>query len=67
MESWYRSANSAAALDALPPQTSRAVRELAEYEWRSPEARAAYDAAIAATANPAERAYLARRRGTLAP
>jgi RNA polymerase sigma-70 factor, ECF subfamily len=33
---------------------------------RSSEARAAYDAAIAATANEAERAYLARRRGTLA-
>ncbi|MFN8167511.1 MAG: hypothetical protein U0S36_01860 [Candidatus Nanopelagicales bacterium] len=32
-----------AQLDALPPQTSRAVRELAEYDWRSPEARAAYD------------------------
>lgn len=34
---------------------------------RSAQARAAYDAAIDATANPAERAYLARRRGTLAP
>ncbi|WP_395690280.1 RNA polymerase sigma factor [Nocardioides sp.] len=34
---------------------------------RSAEARAAYDAAIAATANPAEQAYLRRRRGTLAP
>ena len=33
---------------------------------RSEEARAAYDAAIAATANEAERAYLSRRRGTLA-
>lgn len=32
-----------AQLDALPPQTSRAVRELSEYDWRSPEARAAYD------------------------
>ena len=31
-----------AQLDTLPPQTSRAVRELADYEWRSPEARAAY-------------------------
>src|SRR3954452_8178056 len=30
---------------------------------RSAEARAAYDAAIAATENPAERAYLSRRRG----
>ncbi|MFE6028831.1 RNA polymerase sigma factor [Streptomyces niveus] len=34
---------------------------------RSAEARAAYDAAIAATQNPGERAYLARRRGSLAP
>jgi RNA polymerase sigma-70 factor, ECF subfamily len=34
---------------------------------RSAEARAAYDDAIAATANEAERAYLTRRRGTLAP
>ena len=34
---------------------------------RSADARAAYDAAIAATANEAERAYLARRRGSLAP
>ncbi len=33
---------------------------------RSAEARAAYDAAIAATANEAERAYLTRRRGSLA-
>jgi RNA polymerase sigma-70 factor, ECF subfamily len=33
---------------------------------RSAEARLAYDAAIAATANEAERAYLSRRRGTLA-
>jgi RNA polymerase sigma-70 factor, ECF subfamily len=33
---------------------------------RDTEARAAYDAAIAATANEAERAYLSRRRGTLA-
>jgi RNA polymerase sigma-70 factor, ECF subfamily len=32
---------------------------------RSAEARSAYDAAIAATANPAERAFLARRRGQL--
>ena len=32
---------------------------------RSAEARAAYDAAIAATANPAERAYLNRRRDQL--
>ncbi len=34
---------------------------------RSAESRAEYDAAIAATENPAERAYLARRRGSLAP
>ncbi len=33
---------------------------------RSEEARAAYDAAIAATDNAAERAYLSRRRGSLA-
>ncbi|MET0525341.1 MAG: sigma-70 family RNA polymerase sigma factor [Nocardioides sp.] len=33
---------------------------------RSADARAAYDAAIAATANEAERAYLARMRGSLA-
>lgn len=34
---------------------------------RSAEARAAYDAAIGATENPAERAYLARRRDQLSP
>ena len=34
---------------------------------RSDDARAAYDAAIAATDNAAERAYLTRRRGSLAP
>lgn len=33
---------------------------------RSAEARAAYDAAIAVTENAAERAYLSRRRGSLA-
>jgi uncharacterized protein with von Willebrand factor type A (vWA) domain len=32
-----------AQLDALPSQTAPAVRELADYEWRSPEAKAAYD------------------------
>ena len=32
---------------------------------RSSEARAAYDAAIALTANPTERAYLTRRRAEL--
>lgn len=29
-------------LDALPKQTSRAVRELADYQWRSPEAAQKY-------------------------
>jgi uncharacterized protein with von Willebrand factor type A (vWA) domain len=32
-----------AELDALPQDTARAVRDLAEYPWRSPEARAAYE------------------------
>ncbi len=32
-----------AQLDALPNQTAPAVRELSSYDWRSPEARAAYD------------------------
>lgn len=32
-----------AELDALPRDTARAVRRLADYDWRSPEARAAYD------------------------
>ncbi|CAN5667417.1 VWA domain-containing protein [soil metagenome] len=31
-----------AELDALPTDTSRAVRELTDYQWRSPEAAAAY-------------------------
>ncbi|MQA03002.1 MAG: hypothetical protein GEV07_09855 [Streptosporangiales bacterium] len=30
-------------LDALPDSTGQAVRELAEYDWRSPEAREAYE------------------------
>ena len=30
-------------LDALPRDTARAVRELASYDWRSEDARAAYD------------------------
>ena len=30
-------------LDSLPSDTARAVRELADYEWRSADARAAYD------------------------
>jgi uncharacterized protein with von Willebrand factor type A (vWA) domain len=33
-----------AELDALPSDTARAVRELSDYDWRSPEAKAAYDA-----------------------
>jgi uncharacterized protein with von Willebrand factor type A (vWA) domain len=32
-----------AELDALPNDTARAVRELSEYTWRSPEAQAAYN------------------------
>jgi uncharacterized protein with von Willebrand factor type A (vWA) domain len=32
-----------ASLDMLPDDTSRAVRELSDYDWRSPEGRAAYD------------------------
>ena len=32
-----------AELDALPRDTARAVRELSDYSWRSPEARAAYE------------------------
>ncbi len=32
-----------AQLDTLPSSTAGAVRELSDYEWRSPEARAAYD------------------------
>ena len=32
-----------AELDALPRDTARAVRQLADYQWRSPEARAAYE------------------------
>ena len=31
-----------AELDALPPDAARAVRELADYPWRSPEAREKY-------------------------
>jgi uncharacterized protein with von Willebrand factor type A (vWA) domain len=30
-------------LDALPTETARAVQELKPYQWRSPEARAAYE------------------------
>jgi len=32
-----------ARLDALPHDTARAVRELSDYQWRSPEAQQAYD------------------------
>lgn len=32
-----------AQLDALPPGTAAAVRDLAEYDWRSPEARQSYE------------------------
>ncbi len=32
-----------AELDALPPDAARAVRELADYEWRSPQARQTYE------------------------
>jgi uncharacterized protein with von Willebrand factor type A (vWA) domain len=32
-----------AELDALPSDTARAVRELSEYPWRSPQAQAAYN------------------------
>jgi len=30
-------------LDSLPPEAARAVRELADYEWRSPQARATFE------------------------
>jgi uncharacterized protein with von Willebrand factor type A (vWA) domain len=32
-----------AELDQLPPDTARAVRQLADYQWRSPEAEATYE------------------------
>jgi uncharacterized protein with von Willebrand factor type A (vWA) domain len=32
-----------AELDALPGDTARAVRQLADYQWRSPDARQTYD------------------------
>ena len=32
-----------AELDALPSETARAVRQLSEYQWRSPEAREKYE------------------------
>src|SRR6185437_3120986 len=30
-------------LDAIPDDPARAVRQLADYDWRSPEARATYE------------------------
>jgi RNA polymerase sigma-70 factor (ECF subfamily) len=60
-----------AEVDRLPLQSYHAWHatraDLLRRLGRSGEARAAYDAAIAATDNPAERAYLTRRRGSLAP
>ncbi|NHC45821.1 vWA domain-containing protein [Motilibacter aurantiacus] len=32
-----------AQLDALPPEAARALRELTDYDWRSPQARQTYD------------------------
>jgi uncharacterized protein with von Willebrand factor type A (vWA) domain len=32
-----------ARLDGLPPETARAVRELADYDWQSPQARQTFD------------------------
>jgi len=59
-----------AQVDRLPLTTYHAWHatraDLLRRLGRSAEARAAYDAAIAATGNPAERAYLRRRRGSLA-
>ena len=60
-----------AEVDRLPLSTYHAWHatraDLLRRLGRSAEARGAYDAAIAATENPAERAYLTRRRGSLAP
>ncbi len=50
-----------------PEPTGPVTDDLLRRLGRSADARAAYDAAIAATDNPAERAYLGRRRGSLAP
>ena len=59
-----------AIVDRLPLTTYHAWHatraDLLRRLGRSTEARDAYDAAIAATENAAERAYLSRRRGTLA-
>jgi RNA polymerase sigma-70 factor (ECF subfamily) len=60
-----------AEVDRLPLSSYHAWHatraELLRRLGRSAEARDAYDAAIAATGNEAERAYLTRRRGSLAP
>ncbi len=60
-----------AEVDRLPLTTYHAWHatraDLLRRLGRSADARAAYDAAIAATDNAAERAYLRRRRGSLAP
>jgi RNA polymerase sigma-70 factor (ECF subfamily) len=59
-----------AEVDRLPLTTYHAWHatraDLLRRLGRSADARAAYDAAIAATENEAERAYLTRRRGSLA-
>ncbi|MCD4533186.1 sigma-70 family RNA polymerase sigma factor [Nocardioides sp. cx-169] len=64
-----------AVVDRLPQQQPALARyhafhatraDLLRRLGRSADARAAYDQAIAATANPAERAYLTRRRDQLA-
>jgi RNA polymerase sigma-70 factor (ECF subfamily) len=59
-----------AIVDRLPLSTYHAWHatraDLLRRLGRSAEAREAYDAAIAATDNEAERAYLTRRRGSLA-
>jgi RNA polymerase sigma-70 factor, ECF subfamily len=59
-----------AMVDRLPLTTYHAWHatraDLLRRLGRSAEARAAYDAAIEATDNEAERAYLSRRRGSLA-
>jgi RNA polymerase sigma-70 factor (ECF subfamily) len=59
-----------AMVDKLPLDTYHAWHatraDLLRRLGRSADARAAYDAAIAATDNEAERAYLSRRRGSLA-
>jgi RNA polymerase sigma-70 factor (ECF subfamily) len=60
-----------AEVDRLPLTTYHAWHatraDLLRRLGRSGDARAAYDAAIEATDNEAERAYLRRRRGSLAP